>query len=212
MPISRLRPLSVRHIWGLSPSLLFGCQDGSMSYDLAVWVGQRPASAATADAEYAQRMDAMEVTFEQGGEPSVAPEIAAFVEAATNGYPDEDPSVDSPWASSPLIGEAVGDLIYFPLTFSGAEYARDVLAEIAASLGLVCYDPQIEALLPDVDATPASDQRESLGSASGTCRPERRGITQRGLVSSSLQPKALTRTRHSAATFSCRRSPTAAGS
>jgi 2-methylisocitrate lyase-like PEP mutase family enzyme len=46
------------------------------------------------------------------------------------------------------IAEAGGDLIYLPMTYPGAEYARDVLAEIAQSLGLVCYDPQIEQLLP----------------------------------------------------------------
>ena len=68
-------------------------------------------------------------------------------------------------ASSPLMGDVVGDLIYFPMTFSGAEYARDVLAEIAASLGLVCYDPQIECLLPDVDAAPASVISTQAGAA-----------------------------------------------
>ena len=32
----------------------------------------------------------------------------------------------------------------------------DPLAEIADSLGLVCFDPQIEQMLPDATATPAS--------------------------------------------------------
>lgn len=115
---------------------------------------------AAADAEYAQRMDAMEAMFEQGDEPPpVAPEIGSFVGAVLARYPDldDDSGRECPWASSPLIGEATGDLIYFPMTFSGAEYARDVIAEIASSLGLVCYDPQIEQLLPDADATPASE-------------------------------------------------------
>jgi hypothetical protein len=56
-----------------------------------------------------------------------------------------------------LIKEAVGDLIYFPMTFSGAEYARDVLSAIAEQQGLVCYDPQLEQLLPATDATPAPE-------------------------------------------------------
>lgn len=131
-----------------------------MSYDLAVWVGPRPLSPADANAEFERRMDAMEAAFEQGGEPPpVAPELVSFVEAALARYPelDEESGSECPWASSPLISEAVGDLIYFPMTFSGAEYARDVLAEIASSLELVCYDPQIEGLLPDADATPASE-------------------------------------------------------
>lgn len=42
------------------------------------------------------------------------------------------------------------------MTFSGAAYARDVLAEIADVHGLVCFDPQIQAMLPDPSATPAS--------------------------------------------------------
>jgi len=141
-----------------------------MSYDLAVWVGQWPTSAAAADAEYAQRMDAMEAMYGQDGEsPPVAPEIAAFVEAVLARYPglDEEDGTDSPWASSPLIGDAVGDLIYFPMTFSGAEYARDVIAEIASSLGLVCYDPQIERLLPDESATPAAEVGAQAAAALG---------------------------------------------
>jgi len=133
-----------------------------MSYDLAVWIGPKPSSAAEADTEFARRMDAMEEALENGGaaEPP-APAIRAFVEAALARYPelDDESGDDCPWASSPLIGEADGDLIYFSLTFSGAEYARDELASIASSLGLVCYDPQIERMLPDSAATPATEIR-----------------------------------------------------
>ena len=42
------------------------------------------------------------------------------------------------------------------MTFSGAEYARDVIAEIAHTRELVCYDPQVERLLPDPNAPSAS--------------------------------------------------------
>jgi hypothetical protein len=139
-----------------------------MSYDLAVWVGPRPASNAEASAEYERRMDAMESAFEDTSEPPVvSPEIRGFVDAALARYPelDDDSGPECPWASSPLLGEAVGDLIYFPMTFSGAEYARDVLAEIAGSLGLVCYDPQIEQLLPDRNAVSASTIAQSADAA-----------------------------------------------
>lgn len=99
--------------------------------------------------------------------PQAAAELVAFVEAATARFPESGPSssAESPWASKPLIGDIVGDLIYFPLTFSGAEYARDGLAELADSLGLVCYDPQVEALLPDPDATSASQIAKRAASA-----------------------------------------------
>jgi hypothetical protein len=130
----------------------------AMSYDLAVWVGPRPANAEAADAEFARRMDAMEEQIGSDAELAPAPELMAFVEAALARYPelDENSGPECPWASGPLSGEIVGDLIYFPMTFSGAEYARDVLAELVASRALVCYDPQIEALLPNSSSVPAS--------------------------------------------------------
>jgi hypothetical protein len=129
-----------------------------MSYDLAVWVGEQPASATDADNEYARRMDAMEEALDHELVVPPAPELIAFVEAVLDRYPelDEDSGPECPWASAPLRAEIVGDLIYFPMTFSGAEFARDVVADIAGSLELVCYDPQLEALLPDSSATPAS--------------------------------------------------------
>lgn len=135
-------------------------------YDLAVWVGPRPHPEA-ADAEFERRMDAMEAHLDEETAPQAAAELVAFVEAATARFPESGPSssAESPWASKPLIGDIVGDLIYFPLTFSGAEYARDGLAELADSLGLVCYDPQVEALLPDPDATSASQIAKRAASA-----------------------------------------------
>jgi hypothetical protein len=130
-----------------------------MSYDLAVWEGPVPSSPTDASAQFEKRMDAMDAALEQpGGPPGATPPIRAFVEAALGRWPDldEDSGPECPWASAPLIDEAIGDFIYFPMTFSGAEYARDVLAEIAQAHGLVCYDPQIEGLLPDQDAVSAS--------------------------------------------------------
>ena len=104
-------------------------------------------------------MDAMERALEAREEtPAPTAAIRAFLDAALSRFPelDEDSGLECPWATSPLENEAMGDLIHFPMTFSGAEYARDPLAEIARSLGLVCFDPQIERMLPDADATPAS--------------------------------------------------------
>ena len=135
-----------------------------MSYDLAVWEGPRPATAADAAAEYEKRMDAMEQELDGPGDPPPpTPGIRGFVEDALAQYPEltENSGPECPWASAPLIGEAMGDLIYFPMTFSGAEYARDVIAEIAHARGLVCYDPQVERLLPDQRAPSASSIAEA---------------------------------------------------
>jgi hypothetical protein len=122
-----------------------------MSYDLAVWVGSRPATSEAADAEFERRMDAMEAQLDEGANLPAAPELIRFVEAAVARFPEsvDERRTESPWASEPLSQEILGDLIYIPMTFSGAERARDFLAELADSFGLVCYDPQIEGLLPD---------------------------------------------------------------
>lgn len=122
-----------------------------MSYDLAIWPGPRPATSDAATEEYELRLDAMEETLEAGCEPTPAPELVALVEAVLARFPalDEDSGPECPWASAPLVDEIVGDLLVLPMTFSGADDARDVVAQIAAAHGLVCYDPQIETLLPD---------------------------------------------------------------
>jgi hypothetical protein len=128
-----------------------------MTYDVAVWVGAIPSSPQAADEEFERRMDQLE---EADGDLTPAPELLAYVEAALALYPalDDAPEGaegsddDCPWASAPLADEIVGDTLYFPLTWTGAEYARDPLAELAASMGLVCYDPQEETLLPSPPA------------------------------------------------------------
>ncbi|MEJ8653934.1 hypothetical protein WKI65_39320 [Streptomyces sp. MS1.AVA.3] len=52
----------------------------------------------------------------------------------------------SPWSTGPLIDEASGPLIYFPMRYSMAEEASAYAADVAASMGLVCYDPQAQQL------------------------------------------------------------------
>lgn len=149
-----------------------------MSYDLAVWMGPRPTTSEVAEATYERQMDLLEELLDSDA-PAPAPDtgIVAFVEAALARYPEltELSGPECPWASAPLLDEAVGDFIHFPLTFAGAEFARDELAEIAASLGLVCYDPQIERLLPDNDAAPASKISAHAYAALGENRSGRSG-------------------------------------
>jgi hypothetical protein len=116
-----------------------------MSYDLAVWKGPRPASDHEALVEYQRR-------YEESAEQPVPPsdEIAGFVGELLARFPEisEPVGEDSPWASAPLLGEASGDFICFPMTYSGAESAVPFCAEVAARRGLVCFDPQTERLLP----------------------------------------------------------------
>lgn len=51
------------------------------------------------------------------------------------------PGTSARGASAPLLGEASGDFIYFPLTYTGAEYAVETLERIAGEQGLVFFDP-----------------------------------------------------------------------
>ena len=125
-----------------------------MSYDLSVWVGERPEDDASAGETYEELMDILDQEFDGDAMRPPSPEIDAYVAALLDRWPDITGQVgeDSPWADGPLIGNASGDLIYFSMVWSRAEEASEVAAEIASAQGLVCYDPQLERLRPFVDA------------------------------------------------------------
>jgi hypothetical protein len=76
--------------------------------------------------------------------------IAAYVNALLDRWPDitDDQGEDSPWADGPMIGNAFGDAIYFSIVWSRADEASAFAAQLAEQHGLICYDPQSEALLP----------------------------------------------------------------
>jgi hypothetical protein len=105
-----------------------------VSFDLAVWDGDRPANDIEA-----------ELT-------APSPRIADYVDGLLARWPDigNDAEVDSPWPDGPLLGNASGRLFYFGITYSSG---RDLLREaidyavaLAAERGLVCYDPQYGTL------------------------------------------------------------------
>lgn len=114
-----------------------------MSFDLAVWEGERPASDAEAAATYARIMDALETA---DPEPPT-PRIAAFVDALLERWPDIDVDESSPWAGSPLMQDASGSTFYTGVVWSRADEAGAVIAATARAHGLVCFDPQSERLL-----------------------------------------------------------------
>ena len=92
-----------------------------MSYDLAVWEGPRPESDAVAAVEFARRVSEMDRLYD-AGEPMTEPSAAIreFVATVEERYPDdEDDPGASPWAVFPLIGNAVGDGIFIPMTYPG---------------------------------------------------------------------------------------------
>ena len=114
-----------------------------MSFDLAVWEGERPASDADALREYERRMDALE----SGETEPPTPAIAAFVAALLERWPDLDDDEASPWAGSPLIADASGSTFYTGMAWSRADEAGAFVAATARAHGLVCFDPQSERLV-----------------------------------------------------------------
>ncbi|MFJ5233163.1 hypothetical protein ACIQBJ_25120 [Kitasatospora sp. NPDC088391] len=118
-----------------------------MSYDLAVWEGKQPADDAAAGERFS---DLYQRYIDTDTDHPPTSTISKYVALLLERWPDltEDEDDISPWSTGPLIGEASGPLIYFPLRWSMAEEASTFAAGVAASLGLVCFDPQVRRLRP----------------------------------------------------------------
>jgi hypothetical protein len=117
-----------------------------VSYDLAIWEGDRPVDNATACEEYRLLHDRQ---IRSESEPPT-PRIGAYVCALLDRYPDIDTEAGegSPWATGPLMGEASGPFLYLPLVYSRCNEASAWIARLAQDQGLVCYDPQAGKLRP----------------------------------------------------------------
>ena len=101
-----------------------------MSYDLAVWEGDRPADDAAARQEYRHLYDRY---IGSSDLQPPTPRIAAYVRALLDRYPDinSEAGDDSPWADSPLIGDASGHFLYFPMVYSQCDEASAWAAQVA---------------------------------------------------------------------------------
>ncbi|WP_043591016.1 hypothetical protein [Frankia sp. BMG5.23] len=109
-----------------------------MSFDLVSWEGERPAdnlAAGSAFNEMFQRYD-------DDPETPATDLIAAYCEALTHRWPDDD---TAPWSVTP---QPSGPFLYLCVVWSMAKEVSAYTAELAASMRLVCYDPQEEMLLP----------------------------------------------------------------
>lgn len=118
-----------------------------MSYDLAVWEGERPADDKAAGRAFNDLYDRLiDAEVRQPPTERIAAYVAALLERWCDLTEDEDDS--SPWSTGPLIGEARGPLIYFPMRWSMAEEASAFAVDVAQSMGLICFDPQLNKLRP----------------------------------------------------------------
>lgn len=116
-----------------------------MSYDLAVWDGERPADDKAAERVFNDLYDRL---METGTDEPPTERIREYVAGLLERWCDlaEDDDDTSPWSTGPLLGEARGSLIYFPMRWSTAEEASGFAADLARSMDLVCFDPQLNKL------------------------------------------------------------------
>ncbi|WP_328491648.1 hypothetical protein OHS59_02080 [Streptomyces sp. NBC_00414] len=116
-----------------------------MSYDLAVWDGDRPAdndqAGSVYDELYERYLESEDVVVPP------APRVVAYVDALVARYPD-DPDSSVVWASPPVMEEASGPIVYLPMSYGHAEEVSEYAAALAREHGLVCFDPQGECLRP----------------------------------------------------------------
>lgn len=112
-----------------------------MSYNLAVWEGERPKT----NAEAEKMLEALLAQHQQAEKPPApTPAIRRYVEALLARYPDlDDDNEDTcPWSDSPLINNASGPIFYLAMVFSKAESAGAFATKLANEHGLICFDPQ----------------------------------------------------------------------
>jgi hypothetical protein len=116
-----------------------------VSFDLAVWEGDRPANDLAAAAEFRRLYD----RYREAGAPvEPSPRIAAYVQALLARYPDIDTEAgeQSPWSTAPLMDEARGPLVYFPMAWGRCAETSDWATRLAEHHGLNCFDPQATRL------------------------------------------------------------------
>ena len=120
-----------------------------MSYDLAVWEGERPDDDEATMKFYMERIVPQLEEYDPKNPITPTPRIRAYVEALLECWPDiQAEDNGSPWSTGPLLREAVGWFIYFSMVFSMADEASAFAADLAQQHGLVCFDPQLERLRP----------------------------------------------------------------
>jgi hypothetical protein len=88
-----------------------------VSYDLAVWEGEPPASDEAGGLQFRSLYERY-IETDEPQPPSNR--IRAYASALLDRYPDisDEAGPDSPWSTAPLINEAVGPIMYFPMVWS----------------------------------------------------------------------------------------------
>ena len=116
-----------------------------MSYDLAVWEGERPESSQEA-VETHLTLYAQYVEDDRHTPPILL--IVKFVEVLLQRCPEVSEDENSPWSTAPLISEARGPYLYFYMGWRQAHEVSAFPVGTGASVGMVCCDPQKDQLRP----------------------------------------------------------------
>lgn len=111
-----------------------------MSYDLAVWDGEAPASAEEAIAVYADLAE----EYLEVDEIVPTAKITGYIEALLQRWPDDDDN--APWASGGT-GDASGPVLCVNISPGREDEVVPHAAELATEHGLVLYDLQEDRLL-----------------------------------------------------------------
>lgn len=142
--------MPLRAVWHCS-----GMNNDTRKYDtrcLAVWEGARPSGDLAAGrtfkdlyGQFVRRSDRFE---ERGpGEPPTE-RIEAYVAALLERWPNPTGEEnDHPVWDDGLVGNETGPLVYFGVRWNVAEEVTAFAAQVAASMGLVCFNVSQEKLL-----------------------------------------------------------------
>jgi hypothetical protein len=112
-----------------------------MSYDIAVWEGDRPTDDQNAGSTYDELYQRY-LESEENEEPP-NPRIKAYVDALLERYPDD--AEDGVWSVSQDDGS--GPIVYLTVLYSRAEEVSEYAGELATRHGLVCFDVQTGRVL-----------------------------------------------------------------
>jgi hypothetical protein len=124
-----------------------------MSYDLAIWEGERPNS----DEKAAQVYEELSERYEEDTDEPPSLRLLGFARDLTHRYPDatdlpDDRVEESPWAYGPLTENVTGSLFTVGVRFDMVKEVAPFVARMAREHGLVCFDPQEETLgVPSVE-------------------------------------------------------------
>jgi len=124
-----------------------------MSFDLVIWVGDRPVSDQEARKTFDRLTAEVEREISEGIELKPDPRLVKCVREITGSYSDGLLGLifGCVWTSTPLTPH--GSIVYLNLAWGVKTKVLDFIARTAAKHGLVCYDPQTSRVVDAADLT-----------------------------------------------------------